>query len=126
MGGCFIRQNEIENCQSALLLQRGLDEEFLRRAIVLYAQNIRLAARLAILDVALSSSRGLIHAGGVPLATSSALKASLHPTIIPYLLSLIFYLSEDRSEFMETHCARATNARCPIIAGLSFSTQEAS
>ncbi len=64
------------------LFQRGGDDEFLRRRIVLYAQYVGPAANLAVFDVALPASRGFVNVGGVPFSTTRALKTGFHKRII--------------------------------------------
>lgn len=60
------------------LLQFGLDEEFLRRSVVLDAQDIRLAADLAIFHVALPAPSRLVDRSGVPFSAGSALESGFH------------------------------------------------
>lgn len=64
--------------------ERGCNDEFLRRRIVLDAQNIRLAANLAVLDIGLPASGAFIHSGRIPLAAPRTLKTSFHKAIIPH------------------------------------------
>jgi len=59
-------------------LEFGGDKEFLRRIIVLHAQNVRFAADLAILDIALAASGGLIDGSGIPFAAGGALEPRFH------------------------------------------------
>jgi hypothetical protein len=56
------------------LLQRGVNKKVLRLRIVLYLQQVWLAAGLTVLDIALPAACGLVHRGGIPLATTRALK----------------------------------------------------
>jgi len=58
--------------------QFGGDEELLRRGVVLDAQDIRLAANLAVFDVVLAASGGLINGSSVPFSAGSALETGLH------------------------------------------------
>src|SRR6202035_1095520 len=62
----------------ANLLQRGGDEEFLRRRIVLDLQQVRLAAGLAVFDIVLPPPCGLINRGGIPFTATSTLKSRIH------------------------------------------------
>lgn len=50
----------------------------MRRQVILNPQHVRLAAHLAIFDITLPVSGGLIHRRGIPLATARTLKARLH------------------------------------------------
>ena len=59
-------------------LEFGGDKEFLRRIIVFHAQNVRFATDLAILDVALATSGGLIDGSGIPFAAGGALESRFH------------------------------------------------
>jgi hypothetical protein len=43
--------------------------------LVIHQKEVRLAANLAVLYVALAVAAGLVDSGGIPLAASSALKA---------------------------------------------------
>ena len=61
----------------ASLQLRG-DQEFLRRVVVLHAQNVRLAADLAIFDIALVASGGLVDRGGIPFSAGRALETRFH------------------------------------------------
>jgi hypothetical protein len=45
-------------------------------------QYVGLTADLAVFNVALPTSRGLIHGGGIPLAAAGTLKARFHEAII--------------------------------------------
>ena len=58
--------------------QFGGDEEFLRRGVVLDAKDIGLAADLAVFNVALAASGGLVDGRGVPFAAGGALETGLH------------------------------------------------
>ena len=59
-------------------LQFRGDEEFLRRVVVLDVKNIRLAADLAVFDVVLAATRGLIHGSCVPFPAGRALETGFH------------------------------------------------
>ena len=58
--------------------QFGGDEELLRRGIVLDAQDVGLAANLAVFDVVLVASGGFVNGSGVPFPAGSALETGLH------------------------------------------------
>ncbi len=63
-------------------LERSRDQEFLRRRIVLNPQHIGLTTNLAVFDIVLTASPGLIHCGGIPFAAAGALKTGFHRVII--------------------------------------------
>jgi len=58
--------------------QFGGDEELLRRGVVLDAQDIWLAANLAVFDIVLAASGGLVNGSSVPFSAGSALETGLH------------------------------------------------
>ena len=60
------------------LFKFGSDDEFARGIVILDAQNIRLAADLAVFDVALALPGGLVNCGDVPLSAGSALETGVH------------------------------------------------
>jgi hypothetical protein len=63
---------------SDYLLQRRRNEKLLRRCVIFQAQYIRLAANLAIFDVALPPPRGFIHSRDIPLTATRALETCFH------------------------------------------------
>jgi len=60
------------------LLELGGDPELLFFGIVFELKQVRLAANLAVLDVALTTSGGFVDVGHVPLAAAGALEAGFH------------------------------------------------
>jgi hypothetical protein len=56
----------------------GLDHELFLCAVEGHGENIRLTAHLAILDILLRSSRGLIYCADIPLPAITALKSGRH------------------------------------------------
>jgi hypothetical protein len=81
-------RSEIRDPRSAFSFQFSGDEKFLRGVVVLDAKDIGLAANLAIFDVALAASSGLIHGGGVPFSARCALEAGFHGERIPQRFTL--------------------------------------
>jgi hypothetical protein len=63
---------------ACFLFQFGCDEELLPRRVVLHAQHVRLAANLAVFDVALPPSRGLIDGGRIPFSAGRTLETGFH------------------------------------------------
>src|SRR5271165_5683371 len=59
-------------------LQFGGNKEFLRRRVVFDAQDVRLAADLAVFDVALAASSGFVNRSGIPFSAGGALKTGFH------------------------------------------------
>ena len=60
------------------LFEFGADQELLRRGVVLDPQDIGLAADLAVFDIGLAASSGLVHCRDVPLSAGGALEARFH------------------------------------------------
>lgn len=58
--------------------QLGCDEELLRGIVVFDSEYVRFAADLAVFDVGLAASGGLVNAGDVPFSARSALEAGFH------------------------------------------------
>lgn len=71
------------------LFQFGADQELLRRRIVLDAQNVRLAADLAVFDVALPLPGRLVDGSGVPFSAGGALETGFHGVERAYLSGYI-------------------------------------
>ena len=59
------------------------DEEFLRGCVVFNTQDVRFTADLAILDIALAASGGLVDRRRVPLSAGSALETRFHEGSLP-------------------------------------------
>jgi hypothetical protein len=76
-------RSEIRALGSVFSFQFRGDEKFLRGGVILDAKDIGLAANLAIFDVALAASSGLIHEVGVPFSAGCALEAGFHGESIP-------------------------------------------
>jgi hypothetical protein len=83
--GC---RSEVRGLRSAFSFQFSGDKKLLRGVVVFDAKDIGLAANLAILDVALAASSGLIHGGGVPFSARCALEAGFHGESIPQRFTL--------------------------------------
>lgn len=64
------------------LLELGGDPELLFFGIVFELKQVRLAANLAVLDVALTTPGGFVDVGHVPLAAAGALEAGFHEEIV--------------------------------------------
>ena len=60
------------------LFQFCADEEFMRGIVVLDSQDIGLAADLAVFDVGLVASGGLVNRGDVPFSARGALEPRFH------------------------------------------------
>ena len=64
------------------LFQLGADHILACRHVPAHFQDVGFAAYLAVFDILLSHSRGRIHAGFIPLATSRALKSRCHDWLL--------------------------------------------
>jgi hypothetical protein len=62
----------------AFLFQLSRDEEFLTRRVVLHAQDVGLAADLAVFHVTLAPPGGFIDRGRIPFSAGRALEAGFH------------------------------------------------
>jgi len=56
----------------------GRDKELPGRVVVLNAENVRLAADLAIFDVDLAAARGFVDPRRIPFTARSTLEAGFH------------------------------------------------
>ena len=70
------------------LLEFGTDKEFTGGTVVLDSKYIRLAADLAVFDIGLAPSRGLVYRGHAPLTARRTLKAGFHRRSLPHWLML--------------------------------------